>query len=128
LHELVDVKKKYAKDKEEISKQKFEHLRKDSVYLIDSLVEYGQRRDLGLLEKTKIVLTHDGKHSELFLTKPAFLVDGKKIKKIVNGKLVDSDVNALNVVLSKFKGGAVGLDSEMIKILEKELGKIEVCF
>jgi len=128
LHELIDVKKKYAKSKEEISKQKFEDLRKDSVYLIESLVEYGQRKDLGLLEKTKVVLAYGGKHSELFLTKPAFLVSKDKIKKIAGGELVDSDANELNKVLSKFKGDKIDLSSKMLEGLKKELGNFEIGF
>ncbi len=126
LHDLIKVEKKYAKKKEDIPKQKFEDLRKDSVYLVESLIEYGQRRDLGLLEKAKIVLTHGGKHSELFLTKPSFLVSEKNVQKIEGGKIVKSDVNELNKVLSEFKGDGIGLDSKMLDFLKKELGKFEI--
>ena len=79
-------KKKY-KSKKAPSKYVFETLRKECVYLIDSLIEYGQRKDLGLIEKTKVVLTFKGKHAELFLTKPAFLIQENKIRKLKVGKL-----------------------------------------
>lgn len=125
LKELVDIKKKY-KTKKAPSLLEFESLRKDSVYLIDSLVEYGQRRDLGLLEKTKVVITYKGKHAELFLTKPAFLVYENKVKKIEGDKIRDSDVNELNEVLSKYKGHRVRISGEIMKVLKKELGEFDI--
>jgi len=80
LNELISFKSKY-KSKKSPSIQEFETLRKDSVYLINELIEYGQRKELGLLEKTKVNLSLKGKHAELFLTKPAFLVIGDKTMK-----------------------------------------------
>jgi len=127
LKELGDIKKKYKVDKAP-SKQLFEHTRKDSVYLIESLIEYAQRKDLGLLEKAKVVLTYKGKHSELFLTKPLFLVHEDKIRKIEGGKLLDSDANEFNKTLSEFKGQKANLDSKLLAILKKELGAFEVVF
>ncbi len=125
LNEVVSVKKKY-KSKKAPSKYIFETLRKECVYLIDSLVEYGQRKDLGLIEKTKVVLTFKGKHVELFLTKPAFLIQEKKIKKIEGGKIKDSDINEFNRVIASFKGKRIKMDSKMMDLLKKELGEFEI--
>ena len=50
LHELVSAKKKY-KTKNAPSILEFESLRKDSVYLIEELIEYAQRKDLVLANK-----------------------------------------------------------------------------
>ncbi|GAF70928.1 unnamed protein product, partial [marine sediment metagenome] len=96
-----------------------------SVYLIESLVEYGQRKELGLLEKTKVVVTYKGKHAELFLTNPVFLVEGDKIKKITN-KIEDSDANELNKVLSEYKGHRVRIEGKILKLLKKELGEFDI--
>jgi len=125
LKQLIDVKKKY-KTKKVPDILEFERIRKDSVYLIETLVEYGQRKDMGLLQKTKVVITYKDKHAELFLTKPAFLVEGDKIKKIEGNKMMDSDPNEFNEVLSKYKGHRVKIDAEMMKVLEKELGKFDI--
>ena len=128
LNRLVEVKKKY-KTKKIPNMLEFERIRKDSVYLIEALVEYGQRKDIGLLQKTKVVITfkEDGKdkHAELFLTKPAFLVDGDKIKKITS-KVEESDSNEFNEVLSKYKGHRVVIDDKVLKLLKKELGSFDV--
>ena len=126
LNELINVRKKY-KTKKAPGILEFESLRKDSVYLIEALIEYGQRKELGLLQKTKIVLTYKDKHAELFLTNPAFLViDEKNIKKITD-KIEESDINELNQTLANFRGQRIIIDSNVIKLLKKELGDYDIC-
>ena len=127
LNEIISMKRKY-KTKKAPNLLSFESLRKDSVYLMEALVEYGQRKELGLLQKTKVVLTYKDKHAELFLTKPAFLVlDGKKIKKIEGNKIEDSDANEFNQILANYKGSRIVLDAKVMKLLKKELGEFDVC-
>ena len=125
LNQLVDVKKKY-KSKKIPAKQDFERLRRDSVYLIEELIEYGQRKELGLLQKTKVVVTFKEKHAELFLTQPAFLVEGSKIKKVTDKKVEDSDANEFNQVLSDYKGQRIKIDNKLLKVLKKELGNFDI--
>jgi predicted nucleotidyltransferase len=129
LHELVDVKKRY-KTKKAPSKYAFEGLRKDSVYLIQEMTEFGQRKDLGLLQKTKVVVTFEkeGKdtHADLFLCKPAFLVDGSNVKKIEGDKILESNSDELNGVLAKYHGGRVVLGGDLMKVLKKEIGEFSV--
>ncbi len=124
LKELISMKKKY-KTKKIPGILEFESLRKDSVYLIQDLVEYGQRKELGLLQKTKVIITYKGKHAELFLAKPVFLVESDKVKKITN-KVEKSDVNELNKILSEYKGGRVVIDAKLMKLLKKELGEFDI--
>ena len=118
-------KKKY-KTKKAPDILEFERIRKDSVYLIEALIEYGQRKQMGLLQKTKVVITYKDKHAELFLTKPAFLVDGDKIKKIEGNKMMDSDPNEFNQILTNYRGNRITINAEMIQVLEKELGKFDI--
>ncbi len=129
LNELVSMKKKF-KTKKPPSKYDFERLRRDSVYLVQEMIEYGQRKELGLLQKTKVVVTFKekgkDKHAELFLTKPSFLVDGQKILKIEGSKIKESDTNELNEVLASYKGGRVVISNELMKTLKKELGEFEI--
>ena len=127
MNELIEVKKKY-KTKKAPTKYSFERLRKDSVYLIQDLIEYGQRKELGLLQKSKVVVTAKDKHYDLFLCKPAFLVseDGKEVKKIEGGKIADSDNNEMNGVLASYKGGRVVLSEEVMKVLKKKFGVFDV--
>ena len=94
------------------------------------MTEYAQRKELGLLQKTKVVITFDkgkkDKHADLFLCKPAFLVDGNKISKIEGSKIMKSDVNELNNTLANYRGGRVVIDNNIMKALKKELGNFDI--
>ena len=125
LNELVSVKKKY-KSKKAPSAYVFETLRKECIYLINSLIEYGQRKDLGLIEKSKVVLTFKDKHAELFLTNPVFLIQKDKIQKIQGDKVLISSVDEFNQVIGKFKGKRIKIDNKMLEILKKELGEFDI--
>jgi len=125
LNKLISIKKDY-KNKKIPGKREFEILRKDSVYLIESLIEYAQRKELGLIEKTKITLSFKDKHADLFLIKPIFLVQENKIQKIEGDKLLDTDSNEFNQTLTKHKGKRVQLSKEAIKVLERELGDFDI--
>ena len=131
LNNLILMKKKF-KTKKPPSKYDFEKLRKDSVYLIQETIEYGQRKELGLLQKIKVVITYNekgkDKHADLFLTKPAFLAsdEGKKIMKIEKGKVKKSSSDEMNQILTDYKGNRVVLDSETMNALKKELGEFSV--
>jgi len=39
---------------------------------------------------------------------------------------MDSDANEMNSVVSKYKGGRVVLDGEVMKVLKKELGEFDL--
>ena len=129
LNRLISMKKEFE-GKKAPSKYDFENLRKDSVYLIEEMTEYAQRKELGLLQKTKVVVTFDKKgkdhHADLFLCKPAFLVEETVVKKIEGGKVMDSDVNELNNTLANYKGGRIVIDDEVLKALKKELGDFSI--
>jgi len=128
LNQLVDMKKKY-KTKKAPGKYEFERLRRDSVYLEDSLIEYGQRKDFGLIEKAKIILSYkkDDKDemAELFLTKPVFLLVGEKVKKI-GDKVEESNMDEFNNVLTCHKGHRITLDKKTISLLKQELGDFDI--
>ena len=125
LNELVQIKKE-IKNKKTPEKKEFEKLRRDSVYLIESLIEYGQRKELGLLEKTKVILTfNNNKHAELYLLNPAFLVIDNKVKKITT-KLEDSDINELNKALSEHKGNKTKIDNRLIDLIRGHLGDFDI--
>ena len=126
LNQLATIKKEFSLKKAP-TKYAFENLRKDSVYLIDSLIEYGQRKELGLMEKTKIVLTCKDKHAELYLTKPAFLVMDNKIKKI-SDKIEDSNMNEMNKALADSKTTKMKFDNHMLNLLKAEMGEFDINF
>jgi len=125
LNKLVAMKKDYGAKKVP-GKYDFENLRRDSVYLVESLIEYSQRKELGLIEKTKVVLFFKDKHADLFLTNPVFLVDGDKIKKVVGSKMVEGSVNEFNQVIANHKGVSARMSGELLKVLKDELGEFDI--
>ena len=76
LNQLLDTRKRF-KTKKAPSKYDFERLRRDSVYLIQEIIEYTQRKEMGLLQKTKVIITFKehgkDKHAELFLLNPVLV-------------------------------------------------------
>ncbi len=124
LNQLMNIKRDFN-SKKTPTKYEFETLRKDSVYLIDSLIEYAQRKELGMLEKTKISLTFKDKHAELFLTKPAFIVIDNNVKKI-SDKIEESNSNEMNKTLSEHKGVRAKLDNHMMNLLKAEFGEFDL--
>lgn len=124
LNQLISIKKDF-KNKKAPGKYQFESLRKDSVYLTESLIEYGQRKELGLLEKTKVILSFKDKHAELYLTTPAFLVIDNKIKKITN-KIEESSMNEMNEVLANYRSIKTKMDNRMIDLIRGHLGDFDI--
>lgn len=125
LNNLIKLKKEF-KEKKSPGKYEFENLRKDAVYMTEDMIEYGQRKELGLLEKSKVLLTFDNnKHGELFLTNPAFLVIENKIKKISN-KIEDSDMNELNKALTENRGSKTKIDNRVIDLIRGHLGDFDI--
>ncbi|MBT4166427.1 nucleotidyltransferase domain-containing protein [archaeon] len=127
LNKLVAMNKEY-KNKKIPGKYEFENLRKDSVYLVESLIEYSQRKELGLIEKSKVVLSFDDKHADLFLTNPVFLVEGDKVRKVEGKKLVEGTQNEFNQVIANHKGVKGRLSGELLGVLEDELGEFDISF
>ena len=131
LKELVQVKKNMG-GKKEVKKDEFEILRKDSVYLMDALVEFGQRRDLGLIERMKVIITFGEKskhdHAEVFLTNPIFVLDGKNIIKVEGNKIIESDNNEFNKALQDSKGNRTRITSEQMEALKIRYGDFDISF
>lgn len=125
LRELVEIKEK-SKAKKLPTKQAFENLRKDSFYLIEDLIEFAQRKDLGLLEKTKVTLEFKDKQAELFLLNHPFLVIGDKIKKIIDNKIHDSDPNEFTSALNNHKPNGIKLESKLLDLIKKEIGDFHI--
>ena len=125
LHELVDVKKKY-KSKKKPTTHEIETIRKNAVQLMNRLIEYGQRCELSELQKNKIIISYKGKHADLFLTSPAFLIQEGKIKKIEKDKIQDASPEEFEKILQEQKGKPGRLSKELFAILKKELGEFEI--
>jgi len=127
LNQLIDAKKRY-KGKKKPTKYEIEDVRKNATYLINHLVEYGQRRDISELNKMVLKVFYDSKkkHADVFLTNPVFLVEEGKLKKVVDGKRVDATQDEFEKVMHEQKGKPQKLTEDIMKTLKKEFGEFEI--
>jgi len=129
LNELIDAKKKY-KGKKKPTKYEIEDIRKNSAHLINNLIEYGQRKDLSEFNKIKIDLFYgegNNKHANIFLTKPIFIIEEGKIRKIAeNGKIEDSSQDEFEKIIAAQKRNPQKLTEEVLKVIKKEFGEFEL--
>lgn len=130
LNEVIDAKKKYS-SKKKPTKYELEDIRKNATYLINNLIEYGQRCDLVEIKKMQVKVGYrkDGKdkHVELYLTDPAFVFDEFRIKKISNtGKIEEAKQEDFESILSLQKGKPNKISAEILNALKKEYGDIEI--
>ncbi len=124
LNELIDCRNKY-KSKKKPTAHEVEEVRKNSMQLVNNLIEYGQRCELADLQRSKVILSYKGKRADLFLTQPAFLVQEGRIKKITS-RIEDASQEEFEKIVSEQKGKAGKLTQEMISLLKKELGDFEI--
>ena len=94
LEKIINAKKEFKKGKS--NSHKIDEARKNSMILINDLIEYSQRKDLMSLEKSRIRLKYNEagkeKFAELIISEEkSFLVNGNIIKKITD-KIEDSNV------------------------------------
>jgi len=131
LNVLMEAKKKY-KSKKKPTKYEIEDIRKNTTFLINNLVEYGQRKDLVELKKLQLAVNYkdkqgNEKHLDLFLTSPAFIIAESQIKKITDaGKLVDSTQEEFESAIAAQKGKPQKLSERILDTLKLEYGKVDI--
>ena len=128
LKELIDAKKRY-KTKKKPSKYEVEDIRKNASYLINQLIEYGQRCELSDIKKTQIRISYGktkNKHAEIFLTNPCFILVENKIKKITKKGFEKSQQKEFESTIAEQKGKPTRLDADIMKIIKKELGEFDI--
>ncbi len=135
LNELIDTRKKY-KSKKKPTKYEIEDVRKNTTYLINHLIEYGQRRDISDIRKmqARINFMDNGKekHAELFLTNPLYLIVDNQFKKIVEkdgkAKMEEGKQDEFDGILSTQKGKPSKLSEKALDVLRKEFKDFDISF
>ena len=129
LKDIVHAKSEFKKGKS--SAHKIEDARKGAAILINELIDYSQRKDLAILDKTKMRLKYldsgKEKSAELIAANGnVFLIRENQIKKITN-KIEDTNLEELSksVEEQKTKKG-VQIGNHVFEILRKELGNFEI--
>ncbi len=103
---------------------------RDASDLMGSLIEYHQRKDLVSVEKSIIQITYSGRKADLVLTDAGtFLSETGKIRKVENGKLIDSNPKELEKAVSETKQKLkYHIPANVFDALRKELGDFELIF
>jgi len=129
LQSIVKAKKMNKRAKTDIHKA--DEIRKKSVGLINDLIEYTQRCDLAVLEKTKMGIKYKEKSKEKFAEilncdGTTFLFKDNAVKKITN-KIENADMQEVSRLIERQKlKKQVSIDPHVFDILKKELGKFEI--
>jgi len=125
-NDILKIKVK-AKSKK-LTQTEMQRISRDANDLINSLVEYQQRKELVSAEKGVIQIVYSGKKGELVMTDLGnFFVFEGAIKKIENKSLVDSDKKQLEEAIAKTRDRLqVKLSSDTLQTLKKELGDFEI--
>ena len=128
LKNIVSSREKISQNK--LSSIEVDNIKKDAIELMNSLVEYGQRADIVASEKGVMQITYQGRKTELALMgEKNFLIEGKDIKKIENGKLTNSSKEEFEKALAENKGKLnTTISGEVFLALEKALGKFDITF
>jgi uncharacterized protein (UPF0332 family)/predicted nucleotidyltransferase len=135
LNELIDAKKKYS-TKKKPTKYELEDIRKNTTYLINNLIEYGQRCELHEIRKmqARIIYKEDSqtKHAEVYLTNPIFILKDNKLSKITEdegrAKIEDTTQEEFENILSQQKGKPHKLSNAVISALKTMLGEVNFSF
>ncbi len=128
INELIKAKGKIKAGK--LSQKEVDAVKRDATELIGSLVEYAQRADLVSAKKGNMEITYGNRKAELVLMgNENYLIEGKSIKKISNGNLVESNTQDFEKSLNENKGKlSTKVSGELFRVLEKALGKFEISF
>ena len=129
LKDIINAKKEFKKGK--LNSRKVDDARKNAMILINDLIEYSQRKDLMVMEKSKMRLkyTIGGKENfaELIISNgKGFLINGNIVKKITN-KIETSNVQELSEAVEKQKSEKnIQLNPRVFELLKEELGNYEI--
>lgn len=128
LKEIVQTEKKLSSGK--LDQKEFDKVKRDATELIQSLVEYAQRADLISSEKGTMQITHGSRKAELVLLgENNFVIENRIIKKIHDGKLVDTSKEELEKAMSDNKGKlSTKVSHDVFDVLKKEFGDFEISF
>jgi predicted nucleotidyltransferase/uncharacterized protein (UPF0332 family) len=128
IRELIDARKKY-KSKKKPTKYEIEDVRKNTTFLINHLIEYGQRRDLADIRKMQAVIAYGKnkeKHLDMFLTNPIFIIEEGQLKRIEDDKIVAGIQEEFDKAMSEQKGKPAAMSDKVLSLIKREYGEFSL--
>jgi len=129
LKDVVNAKKEFKKGK--LNSHKIDDARKNAMILINDLIEYSQRKDLAVMEKSRFRLKYkeEGKDklAELIVSDgKGFLIRENTIRKITD-KIEDSNMKELSEAVEKQKSVKnFHINPKIFELLKNEIGSYEI--
>ncbi len=125
----VSKKKKDSKDESVIKENiELDKARKISAEIMNSLIEHSQRCDFLSMNRTRFIIKGKDKAAEVFFLEDTFVVEGPKITKIKDSKLVESNTEELKQELMKHQGKESRIDFSALEILKKKFGDFDLIY
>jgi|SaaInlV_200m_DNA_2_1039689.scaffolds.fasta_scaffold01429_11 uncharacterized protein (UPF0332 family)/predicted nucleotidyltransferase len=131
LKNIINARAEFKKGKS--NTKKIEDARKESVTLMNDLIEYSQRKDLAHLEKGRFKVEfkeNDKSQTAELLTcnKVAFLFNQNKVYKITN-TIKESDMKEVSEAIeSKKQNQSCEISPQIFQLLEKKIGEFKIIF
>jgi len=129
LGDMTKIKQRVKGSK--LTQVEMDNVRRNSAELIKDLLDYSQRKELVSAEKSVMQVrfgNNKEKIGKLVLTdKGVFFVDAGRAMHISHGKMKVSDARELESAIRESKDRTkMKLDSDVLKVLEKELGEFSI--
>ena len=131
---MLDIAKDILKIKmkvknKQLTQSELQKVSSDANMLINALIEYSQRKELVSAQKRVLQILHEGKRGELVLTDSGVFFIENNIRKINEGKFINSDKKELEEAIAKTKDVTqFKFSSSILETLKKELGEFELVF
>ncbi len=135
---ISKTKKDVQKNKEAKGKKKasltakqsrsVDNARKIAAEITQALIEYTQRQELALIEKSRFLIKGKDMEAEIFFLTNTFIVQNQKIQKISKDKLIVSKLKELQEQVIEQKGKETKIDFKSLETLKKVFGEFDLIY
>ena len=125
LKDVIRARSDFKKGK--LNAHKIDNARKNASILINDLVEFSQRCDLAILDKSRMKIKIEKGILEIVnADEKTFLISGMDVK-IIGDKITKSSMDELNEAISKQTAEkTVSIKPKVFEVLKKEFGDFEI--
>lgn len=127
--DVVKIKKSKKKDDLTLKQsQNVDNARKLATEITTALAEYTQRRELSIFEKSRFLIESKETNAEVFFLANTFIIQGSKIQKISDDKLIKSNPKELQEQLVAQKNKKTKINFKSIETLKKIFGNFDLVY
>lgn len=129
LNNKKEIKEHDKKEAEFAKKRRdVEKARRRASVVTNALIEFNERCDFLSMDRSRFILRNDKNKLNVFFLKNTFIVEGNKISKIVNGKMIESNPDELDKQILDQKGKDHKIDLDTLQFLKKKYKDFELIY